>query len=171
MTPAAAMERLRLVAAIVCDHDDPVGPWFAQRVAEYEQGAQAGLKLDRVLGLTPGPGAEPWWATARRQRRDDMIRGLATKHFGHGSAIAGRGLVHALTVVITRYETRGTWRQDRVNGRPPVAKNRGLDAALFDLLSLELPITRGVVKTALTVRSERDQGTVQCLKPRLLSNT
>ena len=53
----------------------------ASALRRYLQEAPNGLTLDEALGLVPAPGHPAWWTTEARQRRDDVIRELARRHY------------------------------------------------------------------------------------------
>jgi hypothetical protein len=158
LKPAEAIEDLRAVGAAGLKHAGAAGVRVAERFAVFEQALAAGqrIMLDQVLGLSPGRGGTSLIEADRLQRRSALISGIAAQHFAATPLIKSRRAL-ALAAAIAGYETRGRWHRDRRHGRPPIERNQGLDAALFDLLALGLPVTFRVVKNALNAKAQRDQ--------------
>ncbi|MGH9644851.1 MAG: hypothetical protein ACRD3Q_20805, partial [Terriglobales bacterium] len=73
---AASIARLRAVAAHLVEGNHPEAAWFAARLSEYEAGAPFGLQLGAAFGLHLAPGAQGWWESEARAKRDALIRAM-----------------------------------------------------------------------------------------------
>lgn len=139
---AAAIAKLRTIAARLVERDDPEAAWFAAGLAEYEAGAAHGLTLDDALGLAcRGPGERPWWAIEAQQRRDELIRAIDAQRFGH---LPARKAARDLWADVSRYEA-SAWRRDRVYTTAPL-RPRG---DLFRLLRLNAPLSEATIRRVL----------------------
>jgi hypothetical protein len=133
---ATAINRLRAIAARL--RDDPDAPWFAACVAEYQSGAPHGLTLEDAFGLRPG-----WWRLEAIERRDEILREIAARHF---PALKARAAAGEIAGRIERYRT-ATWRRDRGIMSPATADP--LRIRLHRLLKLDLPIGFSTIRRAL----------------------
>jgi hypothetical protein len=145
VTDAAAIVALRRISLYLSDSGHPDAAWFSAALQEYEAGARFGIAFDHTLGLRPGIGQTSWWEAEAIDKRDDLIRIIAARHF---PGISRRSAADAIIREAKRYETTA-WRSHRAYWSAPDSLIGTLRAHLFDLMKLGLPITRRVAERAL----------------------
>lgn len=143
MTDAAAINRLRAIAAALIAREDPHASWLAACLAEYATGARYGLTLDAALGLRPGAGERAWWQLEALEQRDKLLRATAREFF---PTLSIRAAARAIAALLTRYETT-TWPGARVYASLP--RPDTLPGRLHALLKLGEPVTLRVIERAL----------------------
>lgn len=141
MTAAASIARLRAIAARLIEREDADAAWFAAALQEYTAGAPHGLTLGDAFGLRLEPGERPWWQLDAIERRDELLRRIASTYF---PGLAGRSAAAAILTALARYEATG-WRRDRAYVTPPAA----LRGDLFRLLRLAAPLSESTIRRAL----------------------
>jgi hypothetical protein len=105
----SAADRLRNAAAALRRDGGADALAVACDIERYLEDAAIGLTLDIALGVSPAPGATPWWETEKRERRNAAIRELRERYFGNvGITAAAR----AIEEEARRYQA-ATWRHDR----------------------------------------------------------
>lgn len=76
-----APDRLRFVIQILRREGSAEAVRVAKDLERYLAGAADGLTLDLALGVSPEPGASPWYEIEARARRDAALRALREHHF------------------------------------------------------------------------------------------
>jgi len=105
----SAVARLRRVSRRLSASGDADDAWAAAAIEATLADPTGATRLERLLGLAPGPGGEPWQSTEARERRDDALRELAAI-LAPGPSIAAkvRAVQHAAKIY-----RAGSWRFDR----------------------------------------------------------
>lgn len=143
MTGAAAIDRLRGIAARLRDREDEAAEWFLTCLQEYEAGAPHGLTLDAAFGFRLNPGESAWYELEARTKRDTLLRVMRQRYFG---GLSDRAAAAALAKKISRYEA-SDWRRDhKFKIRPTLT---GLQACLFALLKIAQPLGASTIRRAL----------------------
>jgi hypothetical protein len=87
--------------------------WLGKALEEFL--AHNVASLDEALGMRAVRGGMPWWREAANRQRDDSLRALAARHFGHLSMSASAERVACLA---NRYASTA-WRFDRNRSSMP----------------------------------------------------
>jgi hypothetical protein len=149
VTDAAAIDRLRAIAARLVEREDPDAAWFMTALLEYTSGARHGATFDATLGLRPGTGATSWWELEAQATRDGRIRAIVAKWY---PTLSARAAATALVRALARYETSASangWRHHRADISPPVCLRDTLQADLFSLLKIGSPLGASTIRSAL----------------------
>lgn len=122
--PPSAIERLRRIRACLIASGAPDATWFAQGLAEYENGAPLGELLDDIFGLK----GSRWWLVETRRRRDDEIGGIARDFFAGALSVRQRAL--KIASAFRRYRATA-WLRDKTWKSPPRSYRGSLKERLF----------------------------------------
>ena len=77
----ASVEKLRRITAALAAGDEDAR-WLAARLRRYlSEAPRGGATLELVLGLSPAPGAPPWFEVERHAQRDELLLEIVAKHF------------------------------------------------------------------------------------------
>lgn len=142
----AAVDDLRFLAALALEYGGARGATLARRIGDYMAGARDGVKLDQALGLSPGLGETPWWTAELRAQRDALLVEIAERFFANESSVRRRAA--GIMRRIARYEA-GAWQRDKLWKSAPEQYDGKLEALLFALLKLRLPLSVRTVQRTL----------------------
>ena len=96
--------RLRRIAAALSrlEHPHPAdSSWLVAAVGRYQaaQASGVGMDLGAAMGLG-APGRRSWWSDERRNRRDELLRELRTRHLSDLSAGRAATVILRLAAVV-----------------------------------------------------------------------
>jgi hypothetical protein len=86
---------------------EELSAWLAKGLEEFL--AHNARSLDEALGMRAVRGGMPWWREAANRQRDEALRALGERHFGHLSMTASAERIACLA---GRYAS-SAWRFDR----------------------------------------------------------
>ena len=92
------------------------GPWLADAIRRYLEGAARGLTLDSTFGTEPMPFEPAWWEQEAAARRDELIHQMAA-HFRQYATARSRQ-AKEIAAAARRYETR-CWPRDQHRDKCP----------------------------------------------------